>query len=131
MRVFLTLICLVALFIGTCSEGVKPILTDFQIHFKLNPQPTWSDLWQLYTFKSKTFIIQKIGHFWVLYTSLLMTNFGRNRTGVIYWLWRSDRTGTTLFNRDARILDMLINANWCMSSLLSMQKFQKQIYRLA
>lgn len=113
MRVFLTLICLVALFIGTCSEGVKPILTDFQIHFKLNQQPTWSDLWQLYTFKSKTFIIQKIGHFSGFFIlSLLMTNFGRNRKGVIWAIGYGVLTELVqpFFNRDARILDMLINA---------------------
>ena len=133
MRVFLTLICLVALFIGTCSEGVKPILTDFQIHFKLNQQPTWSDLWQLYTFKSKTFIIQKIGHFSGFFIlSLLMTNFGRNRKGVIWAIGYGVLTELVQpFLIGMQEFWICLLMQWCMSSLLSMQKFQKKIYRLA
>lgn len=113
MRVFLILICLIAIFIGTCSEGVRPILTHFQIHFKLNPQPTWSDLWQLYTFNSKTFVIQKIGHFTGFFIlSLLITNLGRNRKGILWAIGYGILTELVqpLFNRDARFLDMLINA---------------------
>ncbi|MFI2857098.1 VanZ family protein [Paenibacillus sp. JSM ZJ436] len=112
MRIILIFICLAGLFIGTCSEGVQPILTDFQIHFMLSPEPTWSDFWKVYTFHSKIFIIHKIGHFSGFFIlSLLMTDFGRDRKGLLWAIGYGVLTELIqpFFDRDARVLDMLIN----------------------
>ncbi|WP_054957474.1 VanZ family protein [Paenibacillus dakarensis] len=110
-KLIITLWC-VALFIGTCTESVPLLFTDFHIHLNLNSQPTWSDLWRVGAFDSNAYIIQKIGHFFGFFIlSLLMTNFGQNKKGLIWAIGYGVLTEILqpIFHRDARILDMLID----------------------
>lgn len=112
MRIVLIVLWCFALFIGTCNESVSLIFTDFRIHFNLNSHPMWSDLWRIADFHSNAYIIQKIGHFFGFFIlSVLMTNYGRYKKGLIWAISYGVITELVqpFFNRDARILDMVIN----------------------
>lgn len=113
MRIFIVIIWCFLLFIGTCTESVASVLTDFHIHLRFNSDPSWGDLGKIPRNYSKTYIIQKLGHFFGFFIlSILMTNKGRYKKGLIYAMGYGVLTELIqpFFFRDARVLDMVIDA---------------------
>ncbi|WIV19998.1 VanZ family protein [Paenibacillus polygoni] len=111
-RLFIIAWCFL-LFIGTCTESVASALTNFHIQLNFNNDPSWSELWQIPRSYSRTYIIQKLGHFFGFFIlSMLMTNFGRYKRGLIYAIGYGVLTELIqpFFFRDARVSDMMIDS---------------------
>ncbi|MEC0207012.1 VanZ family protein [Paenibacillus lautus] len=82
MRIVLTIIWALALFIFTCSVNFNLLIQHHIIDFQLNPNPDWSELLRLdFQWASHDWILRKIGHligFFIL--ALLASNFGKYKS---------------------------------------------------
>lgn len=79
MRIVLTVIWAIVLFIFTCSVNFNLLVQYHIIDFQLNPSPDWLELVKLdFQWYSHDWILRKIGHligFFIL--ALLASNFGK------------------------------------------------------
>ncbi|WP_186326527.1 VanZ family protein [Paenibacillus sp. Y412MC10] len=86
MRIILTVIWAIVLFIFTCSVNFNLLVQYHIIDFHLNPSPDWSELIKLdFQWSSHDWILRKIGHligFFIL--ALLASNFGKYKSA-FYW----------------------------------------------
>lgn len=113
MRKVLVSIWVLLIFIGTCSTGVKDIFLQGQIRFRLNVQPSWTEIWMLYHNVDSIFIVQKIGHFTVYFIlALLVVKTPHRVRGLLITILYAVLTELLqpFFHRDPRILDMLVNS---------------------
>ncbi|MBD7970559.1 VanZ family protein [Paenibacillus gallinarum] len=113
MKIFNVILWCFVLFIGTCTENVALVFTDFHIHLDFNHHPMWDDLWKISKSHSKMYIIQKLGHFFGFFIlSILMTSGGKYKKGLYYAILYGVFTELIqpFFFRDARVLDMIIDA---------------------
>jgi len=111
MRFFMIFVWCFVLFIGTCVHDIRHIFTDFYFLWNMNPQ--WDDLLKVNDSHTTSYFIQKMGHFCGFFIlSLLMSNFGRMKNGVLLAIAFGILTELIqpLFSRDGRILDMVIDA---------------------
>ncbi|WP_213646223.1 VanZ family protein [Paenibacillus lautus] len=82
MRIVLTIIWALALFIFTCSVNFNLLIQYHIIDFQLNPNPDWSELLRLdFQWASQDWILRKIGHlFGFFILALLASNFGKYKS---------------------------------------------------
>lgn len=86
MRIILTILWALMLFIFTCSVNLQQLVQDHIIDFQLNPSPNWSELFKLdFQWTNENWILRKAGHvlgFCLL--ALLASDFGRYKSA-FYW----------------------------------------------
>ncbi|MEX3618252.1 VanZ family protein [Paenibacillus glucanolyticus] len=86
MRIVLTVIWAIVLFIFTCSVNFNLLIQYHIIDFHLNPHPDWSELLKLdFQWSSNDWVLRKIGHFIGFFVlALLASNFGKYKSA-FYW----------------------------------------------
>lgn len=86
MRVILTILWAIALFVFTCSVNFQLLISEHVVEFHFNSSPDWSEMLQLdFQWYSKDWILRKIGHF-IGFLILTLLAFGvcKRRTA-FYW----------------------------------------------
>lgn len=82
MRIVLTVIWALALFVFTCSLNFQLLIRYYILDFQFNPTPDWSELLKLdFQWSSHDWILRKIGHlvgFFIL--ALLGSDFGKYKS---------------------------------------------------
>ncbi|MBB3129049.1 VanZ family protein [Paenibacillus rhizosphaerae] len=111
MRIFLTLIWAVCLFVFTCSFDFNALLHYHQAEFRLNPSPDWSELIKLdLQWSSEAWINRKIGHFIGFFLlELLLSNLRSSKLAVISAILYAALTEVLqlYFFRSGRIYDIV------------------------
>lgn len=115
MRIFITVIWALALFIFTCSLNFQLLIQYHIVNFRFNPSPDWSDLLKLdFQWYSGDWISRKIGHFFGFsILALLASNFGKTKSA-FYWcvLYAAFTEILQLFFfRGGRIYDVINDAS--------------------
>lgn len=110
MRIFLTVIWALALFIFTCSLNFHLLIKYHIINFKFNPTPDWSELLKLdFQWSSHEWILRKIGHligFFIL--ALISSDYGRYKSAFYITIFYAALTEILqlFFFRGGRIYDI-------------------------
>ncbi|KOR76602.1 VanZ family protein [Paenibacillus solani] len=111
MRIMLTFLWAIALFIFTCSVNFHHLISDHVVEFQFNPSPDWSELLrQDFQWNSSDWRLRKIGHFFGFFVlALLASNFGKRKSA--YYLCVAYAGLTEIlqlfFFRGGRIYDVI------------------------
>ncbi|MFD1952819.1 VanZ family protein [Paenibacillus thailandensis] len=111
MRILLTLVWAIALFIFTCSVNFRLLIEHHYVHFMFNPNPDWSELLDLdLDFADSDWLLRKIGHFVGFgILAVLASDFGKYRTAIAYSILYAAFTEVLqlFFFRGGRIYDVI------------------------
>ncbi|WP_165279973.1 VanZ family protein [Paenibacillus protaetiae] len=111
MRITLTIIWAIALFIFTCSFNFHQLITEHYIHFVHNSHPDWSELFKLdFEFDDSEWVTRKIGHFVGFgLLGVLASNFGKYKSAFLYSVMYAALTEVLqlFFFRGGRIYDII------------------------
>lgn len=111
MRIIITVIWALALFVFTCSLNFQLLIQYHIVNFRFNPSPDWSELTKLdFQWYSSDWILRKIGHFIGFFIlALLASDFGRKRTAFFWSVAYAALTEILqlFFFRGGRIYDVI------------------------
>lgn len=111
MRIILTFLWAIALFVFTCSVNFHLLIRYQVVDFQFNPYPDWSELTKLdFKWYSSDWILRKIGHFIGFFIlALLASDFGRRRTAFFWSVAYAALTEILqlFFFRGGRIYDVI------------------------
>ncbi|WP_179281137.1 VanZ family protein [Paenibacillus sp. XY044] len=133
MRIFLTVIWAVCLFVFTCSFDFNALLHHQQVDFRLNFSPDWSELLKLdLQWSSEVWVNRKIGHFIGFFLlALLLSNFRVSKLAVITTILYAALTEILqlYFFRSGRIYDVVNDTFGILCAYLFCLLFQAYIKR--
>lgn len=115
LRIMLGMVWCIVLFIFTCTVSLTMLVNYHFIHFIFTNHPDWRDLLVVndINLHYKKYVISKIGHFTGFFIlSLIFSNFGRNKQGIVISIGYAVLTEILqlFFHRDGRIVDMMIDS---------------------
>lgn len=134
MRIIITVIWALALFVFTCSLNFQLLIQYHIVNFRFNPSPDWSELTKLdLKWYSNDWILRKIGHFIGFFIlALLASDFGRKRTAFFWSVAYAALTEILqlFFFRGGRIYDVINDSlGILLAYLLCMILFRKSSRR--
>lgn len=110
MRITMTVIWAICLFIFTCSVNFHLLIKYHIINFQFNPTPDWSELLKLdFQWSSNVWVQRKIGHFIGFFAlALLMSSFGKYKLAFFLSIFYAALTEILqlFFFRGGRIYDI-------------------------
>ncbi|WP_332633623.1 VanZ family protein [Halalkalibacter flavus] len=127
---FITWIILLAILLFT--QSASDFFRHGQLHFAITTAPQFSGFFHMYSFVDRSiyFSIQKLGHFIAFFIlAFLSTIVFRTIVGALFFcffLTFSTEFIQPFFNRDGRLLDILINASGTMCYLFLYALFHKR-----
>lgn len=108
------------LYVFTCTENFKSVITDQEIHFKINHHPIFSHFFNndLRHFQDPTYLLQKVGHFiWFFFLAMLML-WALKRLdyviGISVGLAFLTEVAQLFFSRSGRLLDVFYDVTGLM-----------------
>ncbi|WP_422659319.1 VanZ family protein [Paenibacillus sp. EC2-1] len=111
MRIFITFLWAIVLFVFTCSVNFHLLIKYHIVDFKFNPTPDWSELMKFdFQWSSKEWILRKIGHlagFFIL--ALISSAFGKYKSAFYFSVIYAATTEILqlFFFRGGRIYDVI------------------------
>lgn len=110
MRIILTVLWALVLFIFTCSVNFHLLIRYQIVDFQFNPNPDWSELLMLdLQWTSHDWVQRKIGHFIGFFIlALLASNFGKNKSAFLLSIFYAALTEILqlFFLRGGRLFDI-------------------------
>ncbi|AOZ92687.1 VanZ family protein [Paenibacillus crassostreae] len=111
MRIILTALWALVLFIFTCSVNFHLLIRYQIVDFQFNPNPNWSELLRLdFQWTSHDWVQRKIGHFVGFFIlALLASNFGKTKSAFFFTIFYAALTEILqlFFLRGGRIYDIV------------------------
>jgi VanZ family protein len=134
MRIILTTIWALVLFVFTCSVNLHLLIRYHIVDFQFNPIPDWSELFRLdFQWESHDWVQRKIGHFIGFFIlALLSSNFGKYKSTYFISIFYAALTEILqlFFLRGGRIYDIANDsAGILLAYLLCLMLFRKSSKR--